>query len=145
MRRSLTFISTLPLLAVSACAMSGEPPVPPLEQGKQLVRAVPREPAAPAVIDGNVPAELLSQIRADLAKNSGAAADNARVVSAQSVVWPDGSLGCAQPGQMYTQATVPGYRIVLESGGKTFAYHASAQGFFKLCRSALHNARPSTD
>jgi hypothetical protein len=34
---------------------------------------------------------------------------------------------------MYTQATVPGYRVEFEAGGRTYAYHASEQGQFKLC------------
>ena len=46
------------------------------------------------------------------------------VVIAESVTWADGSLGCPQPGMMYTQALVPGFRIVLNAGGQLLAYHA---------------------
>jgi hypothetical protein len=34
---------------------------------------------------------------------------------------------------MYTQATVPGYRVEFEYQGRNYAYHASQSGFFQLC------------
>jgi hypothetical protein len=45
------------------------------------------------------------------------------VVLAQRVTWPDGSIGCPEPGMMYTQALVEGYRIVLAVDGEEVAYH----------------------
>jgi len=45
------------------------------------------------------------------------------VVEARYVTWPNGAMGCPEPDMMYTQALVPGYRILLRSGGETFAYH----------------------
>ena len=39
-------------------------------------------------------------------------------VSAAAVTWSDGSAGCPEPGMMYTQALVPGYRIVLQAGDR---------------------------
>jgi hypothetical protein len=38
---------------------------------------------------------------------------------------------------MYTQALVPGYRIVLSVGDETFDYHASERGYFVLCEGGL--------
>jgi hypothetical protein len=46
------------------------------------------------------------------------------VVSSSEVTWPDGSLGCPEPGMNYTQALVQGSRIVLEAGGKQYHYHS---------------------
>jgi hypothetical protein len=51
-----------------------------------------------------------------------------KVVSEEAVTWPDGSLGCPKPGMMYTQALVPGYRIVLQAGEQTLNYHAMSRG-----------------
>ena len=45
------------------------------------------------------------------------------VVSAQSVVWPDRSLGCPQPGLAYLQVQADGYRIELRVTGKVYSYH----------------------
>ncbi|MGB0515139.1 MAG: hypothetical protein ACPGJE_09910 [Wenzhouxiangellaceae bacterium] len=47
------------------------------------------------------------------------------VVEARYVTWPNGALGCPEPDMMYTQALVRGYRIMLRTGGETYAYHGS--------------------
>jgi outer membrane lipoprotein-sorting protein len=83
------------------------------------------------------PAELLDKIRAALASEQGVSAADVKVVSAESVNWPNGALGCPKPGRMYTQAIVPGYRILLEAAGKRFAYNASTRGGYKRCDNAL--------
>jgi hypothetical protein len=49
---------------------------------------------------------------------------DARVVEARPVTWSDGALGCPEPGMMYTQALVDGYRIILETGdGERVFFH----------------------
>src|SRR5699024_5186752 len=45
---------------------------------------------------------------ADLAEHLDVAPAQIHVVSYQEVTWPDGSIGCPQPGMSYTQALVPG-------------------------------------
>lgn len=55
------------------------------------------------------------------------------VVSAEQVTWSDGSLGCPAPGMQYTQALVPGYRVILRGGGQMLKYHAAANGNPVLC------------
>jgi len=80
-----------------------------------------------------VPDALMQEIRADLAGRTGASADRIGVQRAELVVFNDGSLGCPEPGQAYTQALVDGYWIVLEHAGERFDYRATRRGFFKLC------------
>lgn len=70
---------------------------------------------------------------AEAARHTGLAASTLKVVSAQSVTWSDGSLGCPQPGMLYTQALVPGYRIRIEARGEVLDYHANARGGLGLC------------
>jgi hypothetical protein len=78
------------------------------------------------------PADTLVQpILADARQRSGDA--SAHVVAAEVVTWSDGSLGCPQPGRMYTQALVPGWRIRVGAGGQDLDYHASARGNWVLC------------
>lgn len=48
------------------------------------------------------------------------------VVSVEEVDWPDGSLGCPQPGMVYTQAIVNGSKIVLSHDGILYHYHQAA-------------------
>jgi hypothetical protein len=54
-------------------------------------------------------------------------------VSAEAVTWSDGSIGCAQPGRMYTQALVPGWRLVVSDGARELIYHASRRGYWIQC------------
>jgi len=55
------------------------------------------------------------------------------VVSAAAVTWPDGSLGCPQPGMTYTMALVPGYRVRIQAAERVLDYHASTRGQLLLC------------
>ena len=55
------------------------------------------------------------------------------VQSAQRVTWRDGSLGCPEPQMQYTQALVPGWRVILRVGDATYDYHAAANGHLILC------------
>jgi hypothetical protein len=88
------------------------------------------------VVTGEVPADLMDQILADAGSRIAAEAAFT-VVRAQAVTWSDGSLGCPEPGMSYTQALVEGYWVVLDAGGKTLDYRASASGAFKLCPDSL--------
>jgi hypothetical protein len=62
---------------------------------------------------------------ADLTASTGVDAAEVEVRTAAQVTWSDGSLGCPEPGMMYTQALVPGYRIVLAVDGTEVAYHGA--------------------
>ncbi len=55
------------------------------------------------------------------------------VVTYESVTWSDGSLGCPQPGQMYSQALVDGHRLVLATGGEEYAYHSGGDQPLTRC------------
>jgi hypothetical protein len=51
-----------------------------------------------------------------------------KVVSVVTVNWPDTSLGLPEPGKMYAQVIVSGFRIVLSANGKEYQYHAGELG-----------------
>jgi hypothetical protein len=59
----------------------------------------------------------------DLSTRLGIASDQISVVSAEPVVWPDGGLGCPQPGMVYPQVLRDGMRIILSAGGREYHYH----------------------
>jgi hypothetical protein len=86
-------------------------------------------------VTGEVPAELLERMVADLAQRLDVENDAISLVIAQSVTWSDGSLGCPQPDMLYTQALVPGYRVVLAAAARQYDYRASSRGYFFLCES----------
>lgn len=88
----------------------------------------------PVGIVGEVPAEIISNIMADIA----AANDNAdqgqmTVRRAEAVVFSDGSLGCPQPGEFYTMALVNGYIVEVEVNGEVYDYRVNDNGYFRLC------------
>jgi hypothetical protein len=70
---------------------------------------------------------------ADAARRYGGDKASPSVVSTEAVVWPDGSLGCPEPGVVYTMAQVPGYRIRIRSGERLLEYHAGRRGNVVLC------------
>jgi hypothetical protein len=81
----------------------------------------------------NAPAEIIEAALDDAANRSTTARADIKVTSAEAVTWPDGSLGCPQPGMMYTQALVAGYRIVLQAGDLVLNYHSAARGKPVFC------------
>lgn len=110
------------------------------ERRLRLQRENPRPmPAEAALVEESetsqvvLPADLRDRVIADAAQRSGVAEDAVKLISAQAVTWPDGSLGCPQPGVMYTQMLVPGYRIVVTAQEKTYDYRAPQKGGFQLC------------
>ena len=70
---------------------------------------------------------------ADLAQRLGVDAAEITVSSTEAVTWRDGSLGCSEPGMMYTQALVEGTRVVLEAEGQRYEYHAGGNRTAFLC------------
>lgn len=58
------------------------------------------------------------------------------VVEVQEVTWPDGSIGCPQPGEFYTQALVDGYYVELRASDQTFSYHGREGEPPFLCQSS---------
>ena len=78
-------------------------------------------------------ASLVETSRADLAERLSLDSSQINLLEAASVVWPDASLGCPKHGRLYAQVLTPGYRILLEAGGKLYAYHAGRRGQAFYC------------
>lgn len=79
-------------------------------------------PASSAGADGPAK-DAVEAAKAALAQRIGVAPDQIGVVAAEPAEWRDSSLGCPQPGQVYLQVIVPGYRVVLEAQGQRYEYH----------------------
>jgi len=95
---------------------------------------------------GEVPSDLMAKIISDLAIKVGAQEAEIEVAQAESLIWNDGSLGCGKPDQSYTQAQVPGYRVILRHANQSFDYRASERGFFMLCEQpAMLRTRPGDE
>lgn len=59
--------------------------------------------------------------------------DEVQLKQVERVTWPDGALGCPQPGQMYAQMLVEGYRVALEGGGQQAEIHTDLHGRAVSC------------
>jgi len=78
-------------------------------------------------------ADLVALASTDLAERLSISVSAILVVSAESVVWPDGSLGCPIPDMRYTQVQVDGAKIVLAVDGGLYNYHSGANRGPFLC------------
>jgi len=93
-------------------------------------------PAGPTRLPDTEVEELVRAIaltRVELSSRLGIDADGIVVESTEAVTWDDTSLGCPEPGMMYSQVLVPGYRIQLQANGETFEYHTEADTRAVLC------------
>ncbi|MEJ2161421.1 MAG: hypothetical protein P8X53_13215 [Chromatiales bacterium] len=76
---------------------------------------------------------VVAQARAQLAQRLSVPAASIRLDELETVTWPDGSIGCPEPEMVYTQALVPGTRVVLSVAGAAYHYHAREGGEPFLC------------
>ena len=94
--------------------------------------APPSSHPAPGIAVTNL-ASVTSSALADAVKRTGFTQAEVKILKAEAVTWSDGSLGCPQPGMMYTQALVPGYRVKIDARGQVLDYHAGKSGQPVLC------------
>ena len=130
------------VIAGLALTLSGCNPTQESMTGPNEAEALPPAAATTAPATGEVPADLLEKIYADLVEQETLRREDIEVERSESVIWSDGSLGCPEPGVMYTQAQVPGYWIVLRSGGKQYDYRASEKGQFRRCKGSSRMQLP---
>ena len=131
-------LTTLVTLALTACggaasqvaAVSDTTTTSGVETTTSEEQPVATEPGYDAELSA-----IVEQVRADLAARLEVEESSIEVLSAELVTWPDGSLGCPQPGMFYTQALVEGSRVLLRSGETTYPYHAGDNGEPFLCES----------
>jgi hypothetical protein len=122
-------------LLFTTTALCASQPLPPRGGSPQLL-AVPGEtlPVQPPPATA-LPGSVIDATRADLLKRLAASTlgTQPELMLRESVVWADGSLGCAKPGERYTMAQVPGWRLVWRMADRDWAYHASTRGAFVYC------------
>ncbi|MHB0876865.1 MAG: hypothetical protein ACYC5O_12575 [Anaerolineae bacterium] len=70
--------------------------------------------------------------RKDLAGRLGTGLEAIRVVSIEAKRWNDAGLGCPEPGKVYLQAMVDGFRLILETGGRRYDYRSDGRRV-RLC------------
>ncbi len=129
-----SMLTLLGILVVSALAGCG--PVPGMTPANTATPAVQDKngmSGTPIATSGAGDALQVTQAKQDLAKRLSVNPNDIELVSFQPMTWPDSSLGCPQPGMLYTQALVEGYLIRLRVSGRVYEYHGSRTGEPLLC------------
>jgi hypothetical protein len=136
-RRSIAVLGVL-LLGLTACGPE-DPAEEPVPEDPDF--RVPDEPLDPAADDLESerpePPEGFGDLEHQaiaVAVQAGYDDQDLEVVTIEDVTWSDGALGCPQPGEMYTQALVDGYRVILrtQDGERLHVHGAEGQPPF-LC------------
>jgi hypothetical protein len=99
----------------------------------QNVIALPPMTGETPPVKGRVPQAILDPILNQAAALARVDREQLVIVRAESVVWNDGSLGCPEPGMMYTQALVNGYWVVIDVAGQKYDFRVGSRGSFRLC------------
>jgi len=76
--------------------------------------------------NSNIPQHLQAwhaQARDDLAQRLQIKPLDIATLHAENVTWSDGAIGCPEPDMFYTQALVPGYRLVFSVAETQYYYH----------------------
>lgn len=136
-------------LLVTACAAPGgesqnvtdSPTRPPFS----TVAPSSTTPEGTDDLSGSVPAEILHAISEDAATITATDVSEIEVIMAKAVTWNDGSLGCPEPGMMYTQALVDGYQVVVRSADQELDYRVGRNGAFAICEGGGIDAPGSSD
>lgn len=118
--------------AASEPARPAEGIAPPKRLPDPVVRDMTVPPAEPVPTTA-LPRELRRAVVADAAKHLGVAESSVVLTRAEQVNWPDGSLGCPRAGMSYTQALVPGFRVVARSVERQLVYHTDAHAKVIRC------------
>jgi uncharacterized protein YcnI len=91
--------------------------------------------AAPSAIaqqvnpnNNRLPRNLENRIRRDLARQTNIAPGQFRLVEATRMEWSDGCLGLGNLNEICAQGIVPGWRVVLSSGNRTWTYRTDTTG-----------------
>jgi hypothetical protein len=90
-------------------------------------------PVGQSVTPSEIPREVRRTVVADAAKRFRVAESSVVLTRAERVTWNDGAMGCAEPGRSYTQALLPGYRIIAKTTGGELVYHTDSRGSAVNC------------
>lgn len=129
MTARLALSATLLSLLLAACGAGQEPDQPMPTDGE--VSPPPTDDATGP--DDDVSQTMLDDLVQQASADTGVPVDEIEVLAAEAVTWNDGSIGCPEEGMGYTQALVPGFRVMLEVAGERIQYHAASDGAFFPC------------
>ena len=132
--------------AAAACATDGtasrERSIAPPTRIPDPIETV-SAPAGQPISTTAIPREVRRAVVADAAKRFKVAESAVVLTRAEQVTWPDGSLGCPQPGRMYPQMLVEGFRVAAKTAEGELTYHTDTRGNVVNCVSGMPGQRPA--
>jgi hypothetical protein len=100
-------------------------------------------PSGQQVSTTAIPREVRRAVVADAARRFNVAESAVVITRAEQVTWPDGSLGCPEPGRMYTQMLVAGFRVAARTTAGELTYHTDSRGNVVNCSHGKLHQRPA--
>lgn len=122
----LIFFSMFVLLLAACTPSAVSGPTPGSAQSEppaQVTTAIGETPAPSNVEKTAVNAAiaaLMQEVKVD--------ATQVKIAAVEAVDWPNACLGAAKPNEMCAEVVTPGYKIMLQAGGKTYEYHINQDG-----------------
>jgi hypothetical protein len=137
-------------LVTAACTGGSANPTPPAASlDVPAPSTLPAPGTAPTVTpgEGSVPQVVIDAAIADAASRADVDPSAVTVISTEARTWPSGALGCPEPGYLYTDMLTPGYRVVVEAGGREYDYRATrrGQGDVRRCSRPPADDPPAAD
>ena len=83
-----------------------------------------------------IPRAVRRAVVADAARRFTVLSSAVVLIQAEQITWPDGALGCPEPGRRYPQTRVAGFRLVAKTTEGQLLYHTDAFGSIASCASA---------
>ena len=80
-----------------------------------------------------MPRAVRRAVAADAARRFAVSENEVVLVNAERLTWSDGAMGCPEPGQMYTQMLVPGFRVTAKTSAGQMLYHTDSRGTAVTC------------
>jgi hypothetical protein len=80
------------------------------------------------VIGSGLPLEVVNAAIKDVSRRENIPETRLRIVNYNKETWRNGCLEVLKPGEMCTQALVPGYRITVSDGSQKWIYHTNNDG-----------------
>lgn len=130
----LLLFSLLSVSPVQGCTYADRES--PLDSQTPQTSQAPTSNPSPLISQSPMLPQVIADIvLADLAQRTSQPVSAFKVKSSESQNWPDSCLGLAQEDQMCAQVITPGWRVVVESGQKTWVYRTNQNGRMVLLES----------
>jgi len=121
-------------LTLGGCGQNPGPPTPTSAPTPPPPAVAPVVSPVPGANVGPEQQQAVAAALRDAATHLGVAASDLSVQQVEARDWSDSSLGCPQPGNLYSQIVTPGFLIVINSRGKQLEYHSDTRARVVLCR-----------